>query len=106
MGAVPRALRADIAYPQLSQQQEPISPRAGGGGTPSTAQLSPRTLAASTRAQEMERRQLSFLLKHAKDLLYIAAGSVSALRVTPRQMDGLRAVLIGGLDARQVRVYA
>ena len=54
----------------------------------------------------MERRQLSFLLKHAKDLLYIAAGSVNALRVTPRQMDGLRAVLIGGLDARQVRVYA
>jgi hypothetical protein len=88
-------LRADIAYPQLSQQAEPGSPRS------SAQQLSPRTVAASTRALEMERRQLSFLSKHARDLLLIAAGSPAALRVTARQLDGLRAVVMAAADPRQ-----
>ena len=94
MGGAPRALRADIAYPQLSQQAEPVSPRS------SAQQLSPRTVAASTRALEMERRQLSFLAKHARDLLLIAAGSPAAMRVTARQLDGLRAVVMAAADPR------
>jgi hypothetical protein len=46
MGGTPRALRADIAYPNLvmQDQKEPLSPR-------SSQPLSPRTVAAGTKVR-------------------------------------------------------
>ncbi|MGB1599092.1 MAG: hypothetical protein ACPIOQ_40460 [Promethearchaeia archaeon] len=81
---MPRALRADIAFPHL--QQDSLSPRGGA--------VSPRTGQTGSKAGEQERRLTAILHRHMKDLLSIVAGSPTSARIAPAQVDALSIVLM------------
>jgi len=85
-GGTPRALRADIAFPQV--QQEAVSPRGG-------QQLSPRTgKLGGSKAGEQERRLTAIVHRHIKELLSIVAGSATSTRISPAQFEALSIVLM------------
>eukprot|EP00960_Hanusia_phi_P000779 21580-Hanusia_phi.AAC.1 len=86
IGGTPRALRADIAYPQLTASDS-LSPR-------SSQQLSPRTVVSGSKASELEKKQISFVQKNAKELLHIVVGSMSTSQLLPSQFDSLGAILM------------
>mmetsp|Transcript_14575 Transcript_14575/g.49751 ORF Transcript_14575/g.49751 Transcript_14575/m.49751 type:complete len:509 (+) Transcript_14575:222-1748(+) len=86
IGGTPRALRADIAYPQLTASDS-LSPR-------SSQQLSPRTVVSGSKASELEKKQISFIQKNVKELLHIVSGSASSTHVHPSQFDAMGAILM------------
>jgi len=51
-------------------------------------------LASGSKGVDLERRQISFVHKHAKELLLICGGAATATRISPRQFDALGVILM------------